>query len=209
MAYLKSHQLVAYLITQGIDDRQLLDVIAKVPRELFIPEVMRHQAYDNHALPIGNGQTISKPYTVAKMTQLLDLKPQDRVLEIGTGSGYQTAILAHLVNDIYSVERIQSLQDEAKLNLANLGIHHVHMRHADGWQGWQEAAPFDAIIVTAAAHEVPQALLAQLAEGGRLVLPVGKSEQHLYKIVKQQGQYHSHIIETVRFVPLVAGELDS
>jgi len=168
---------------------------------------MVHQAYDNNALPIGQGQTISQPYIVAKMTQMLELQRNSRVLEVGTGSGYQTAILSHLVEHVFSVERIKSLQWEAKRRLKQLDIYNVSTKHGDGWQGWAAKAPFDAIIVTAAAQKVPQALLDQLADGGRLVIPVGEDEQQLYKIIRKGDEFISQLIETVRFVPLVAGDL--
>ncbi|EEX42974.1 protein-L-isoaspartate O-methyltransferase [Vibrio furnissii CIP 102972] len=166
-----------------------------------------HQAYDNNALPIGQGQTISQPYIVAKMTQMLALKRDSRVLEVGTGSGYQTAVLAQLVDHVFSIERIKSLQWEAKRRLKQLDIYNVSTKHGDGWQGWPAKGPFDAIIVTAAAPVVPQALLAQLAEGGRLVIPVGEEEQQLLHIVRQGDQFVTQVVEMVRFVPLVAGDL--
>lgn len=192
---------------QGIDDPQILSVMRQIPRELFIPQAMSHQAYEGNALPIGDGQTISQPYIVAKMTQLLALSPRDKVLEIGTGSGYQTAVLSQLVEHVYSLERIKALQWSAKRRLKQLDMYNISTKHADGWQGWQNKAPFDAILVTAAASQVPNALLEQLNEGGRLVIPVGEQHQQLLKITRHGAQWVQEAIETVNFVPLVAGEL--
>ncbi|MGY2575857.1 protein-L-isoaspartate(D-aspartate) O-methyltransferase [Vibrio sp. C8] len=207
MANPKADKLIQFLLANGITDQQVLQVIHQLPREYFVSQAMVHQAYDNNALPIGQGQTISQPYIVAKMTQMLALQRQSRVLEVGTGSGYQTAILSHLVEHVFSVERIKSLQWEAKRRLKQLDIYNVSTKHGDGWQGWATKAPFDAIIVTAAAEKVPQALLDQLADGGRLVIPVGEDEQQLYKIIRKGDEFISQLIETVRFVPLVAGDL--
>ncbi|WP_375751323.1 protein-L-isoaspartate(D-aspartate) O-methyltransferase [Vibrio sp. HN007] len=201
------NNLIEFLSSSGIQDARVLDAIRRVPRERFVSEAMMHQAYDNNALPIAHGQTISQPYIVAKMTELLELKSDSKILEIGTGSGYQTAVLAQLVDKVYSVERIKALQWEAKRRLKQLDIYNVSTKHADGWQGWPGKAPFDAILVTAAASEVPAALLDQLSDGGRLIVPVGGSEQQLLKIVKSGEEYLSSVIEQVRFVPLVAGEL--
>ncbi|CAM2741605.1 protein-L-isoaspartate(D-aspartate) O-methyltransferase [Vibrio ordalii] len=207
MANPHADRLIEFLIANGIQAQTVLDAIHCLPRESFVSQAMMHQAYDNNALPIGQGQTISQPYIVAKMTQLLELEPQSKVLEIGTGSGYQTAVLAQLVEHVYSIERIKSLQWGAKRRLKQLDIYNVSTKHGDGWLGWDAKAPFDAIIVTAAAEFVPNALLDQLAEGGRLVIPVGSSDQQLLKIVRQGDDFIYHIIEMVRFVPLVAGDL--
>ncbi|ASF99035.1 protein-L-isoaspartate O-methyltransferase [Vibrio sp. V09_P4A23P171] len=207
MANPHADRLIEFLIANGIQDQTVLDAIHCLPRESFVSQAMMHQAYDNNALPIGQGQTISQPYIVAKMTQLLELEPQSKVLEIGTGSGYQTAVLAQLVEHVYSIERIKSLQWDAKRRLKQLDIYNVSTKHGDGWLGWDAKAPFDAIIVTAAAEFVPNALLDQLTEGGRLVIPVGSSEQQLLKIVRQGDDFISNTIEMVRFVPLVAGDL--
>ena len=185
--------LLDQLRAQGIQDEQVLNALAAVPREKFVDEAFEQKAWDNIALPIGQGQTISQPYMVARMTELLELTPQSRVLEIGTGSGYQTAILAHLVQHVCSVERIKGLQWQA--------------RHGDGWQGWQARAPFDAIIVTAAPPEIPTALMTQLDEGGILVLPVGEEHQYLKRVRRRGGEFIIDTVEAVRFVPLVKGEL--
>ncbi|WP_313654690.1 protein-L-isoaspartate(D-aspartate) O-methyltransferase [Pantoea sp.] len=199
--------LLTQLRQQGIDDENLLKALSDVPRERFIDEAFEHKAWDNVALPIGSGQTISQPYMVARMTALLALNPHSRVLEIGTGSGYQTAILAHLVDHVYSVERIKGLQWQAKRRLKQLDLHNVSTRHGDGWQGWPSRGPFDAIIVTAAPPEIPIALIAQLAEGGIMVLPVGEEQQVLKRLRRQGEEVVEEIIEPVRFVPLVQGDL--
>ncbi|ATA22760.1 protein-L-isoaspartate O-methyltransferase [Brenneria goodwinii] len=199
--------LLDLLRRQGIQDERLLQAIAAVPRERFVDEAFEHKAYENTALPIGSGQTISQPYMVAKMTELLGLTPVSRVLEIGTGSGYQTAILAHLVKHVCSVERIKGLQWQAKRRLKQLDLHNVSTRHGDGWQGWASRGPFDAIIVTAAPPEIPQALLDQLDEGGVMVLPVGDLSQMLQVVKRQAGEFIIQTVEAVRFVPLVKGEL--
>lgn len=199
--------LIAQLTHLGIKDRSVLKAIAAVPRERFVDEALSHQAYDNLSLPIGAGQTISQPYIVARMTELLKLQPSSRVLEIGTGSGYQTAVLAQLVNHVCSIERIKSLQWQTKRRLKQLDIHNVSTRHGDGWLGWPERAPFDGIIVTAAASEIPQDLIYQLADKGRLVVPVGQQQQSLQLIERKQNQYTIEIIEAVNFVPLVKGDI--
>ena len=200
-------RLIDFLVASGIQDQKVLDAIYRLPREQFVSQAMMHQAYDNNALPIGQGQTISQPYIVAKMTEILGLTRQSKVLEVGTGSGYQTAVLAQLVEHVFSIERIKALQWEAKRRLKQLDIYNVSTKHGDGWQGWAAKAPFDAIIVTAAAESVPAALLAQLAEGGVMVIPVGNEEQQLLKITRKGDDYLSEVIEMVRFVPLVAGDL--
>ncbi|OKY27701.1 MULTISPECIES: protein-L-isoaspartate(D-aspartate) O-methyltransferase [Thalassotalea] len=203
----RSGELLAQkLQSEGIKNPQVLQAIARSPRHIFIPEILAHKAYDNTALPIGQGQTISQPYIVAKMSELLlaDGTP-DSILEIGTGSGYQTSILAQLTPHVYSVERIKSLQFQAKRKLQSIDFHNISMKHGDGWKGWKSKAPFQAIIVTAAPTEVPQALLEQLADGGRLVIPVGEQTQIL-KIIKRQGnEFNEQHVEAVRFVPLVPG----
>ncbi|QJW57575.1 Protein-L-isoaspartate O-methyltransferase [Serratia plymuthica] len=199
--------LLTQLRQQGIQEERLLQAIEAVPRERFVDEALEHKAYENTALPIGSGQTISQPYMVARMTELLNLTPTSRVLEIGTGSGYQTAILAHLVQHVCSVERIKGLQWQAKRRLKQLDLHNVSTRHGDGWQGWASRGPFDAIIVTAAPPEIPPALMDQLDDGGILVLPVGEQTQTLKRIQRQGNDFVIDTVEAVRFVPLVKGEL--
>ena len=200
--------LAQKLYAQGISNPQVLQAIAKTPRHIFVPEILAHKAYDNTALPIGQGQTISQPYIVARMSELLLAEGvPDNILEIGTGSGYQTAILAQLTSAVFSVERIKALQWQAKRRLKSMDLHNISMKHGDGWQGWASKAPFHAIIVTAAPSTVPQALLEQLVEGGRLIIPVGNDKQILKVITRQENRFNEQQIEAVRFVPLVPGEL--
>ncbi|CAM2998691.1 protein-L-isoaspartate(D-aspartate) O-methyltransferase [Shewanella loihica] len=199
--------LARHLQGAGITNAEVLAVVAKTPRELFLDAALGHKAYENTALPIGQGQTISQPYIVARMTELLLESRPKRVLEIGTGSGYQAAILAQLVDELCTVERIKSLQIQARQRLKRLDLHNVSFKYGDGWQGWANKGPFDAIMVTAAASSVPQALLQQLADGGVLVIPVGEETQQLMRVVRMGDQFHSQTIEMVKFVPLVNGEL--
>jgi protein-L-isoaspartate(D-aspartate) O-methyltransferase len=202
-------QLAQLLEQEGVSDNRVLTAIANIPRDIFIPDALKHKAYQNTALPIGQGQTISQPYIVAKMTELL-LKAENtpkRILEIGTGSGYQTAILAGIFDQVFSVERIKSLQFQAKRRMNQLDFHNISMKHGDGWEGWRSKAPFDGIIVTAAAAELPQALVDQLDDGGRLIIPVGNDKQQLKCIDRKGDEFIEQTIEAVRFVPLVAGAL--
>lgn len=200
--------LAQKLHAEGISDQRVLRAIAQSPRHIFIPEILAHKAYENTALPIGQGQTISQPYIVAKMSELILAQGvPSSILEIGTGSGYQTSILAQLVEHVYSVERIKALQWQAKRKLRAMDLHNVSMKHGDGWQGWKSKAPFEAIIVTAAPTSVPQALLDQLADGGRLVIPVGDQSQVLKLITRHGDEFTEEQIEAVRFVPLVPGDL--
>ncbi|CAM2941449.1 protein-L-isoaspartate(D-aspartate) O-methyltransferase [Vibrio rarus] len=207
MGHYQAQRLSEHLMQLGISDSAVLKAMANLPRELFLSEAMRHQAYDNNALPIGQGQTISQPYIVARMTELLQLEATSKVLEVGTGSGYQTAVLSQLVERVYTIERIKTLQWDAKRRLSKLEMYNVSSKYGDGWKGWAAHAPFDAIIVTAAAAEVPFALVEQLAINGRLIIPIGETNQQLLKIVKLPSGIQSEVIENVRFVPLVQGEL--
>ena len=205
----RSGELLAQkLQSEGISNPAVLQAIAHSPRHIFVPEILAHKAYDNTALPIGQGQTISQPYIVAKMSELLlaGSRPKN-ILEIGTGSGYQTAILAQLTDKVFSVERIKALQWQAKRCLRAMDLHNVSMKHGDGWQGWRSKGPFDAIIVTAAPSSVPPALLEQLADGGRLVIPVGEQTQILKVITRDGDTFNEQQVEAVRFVPLVPGDL--
>jgi len=187
----------------------VLKAMSRVPRHEFVPVAERDSAYDDMPLPIGHEQTISQPYIVALMTELLDPRPTDRVLEVGTGSGYQAAVLAGLVAEVYSVERVPALADRAAADLARLGYANVHVRHGDGHAGWPEAAPFDAIIVTCAPEAVPPALPAQLKEGGRMVIPVGPcGDQELVLLHKIHGVLKHRSVLPVRFVPMIAGNAD-
>jgi protein-L-isoaspartate(D-aspartate) O-methyltransferase len=205
----RSGELLAQkLQNEGINNIAVLKAIAHSPRHIFVPEILAHKAYDNTALPIGQGQTISQPYIVAKMSELLlaNGRPKN-ILEIGTGSGYQTSILAQLTDKVFSVERIKALQWQAKRCLRAMELHNVAMKHGDGWLGWQSKGPFEAIIVTAAPSSVPPALLEQLADGGRLIIPVGEQTQILKIITRQGDVFNEQQVEAVRFVPLVSGDL--
>tara|TARA_R110002110_G_scaffold91264_2_gene237463 strand:- start:84717 stop:85379 length:663 start_codon:yes stop_codon:yes gene_type:complete len=199
-------RLIQRLVDQGINNDAVLDVLRTTPRHLFLDEAMAHRAYEDVALPIGFQQTLSQPYIVARMTELLlAAGPRSRVLEIGTGSGYQTAILAQLVEEVYSVERIKPLQQKARARLRQLKLRNVHMTHADGGMGWPERGPFDGIMATAAPERIPEELLQQLAMGGRLVIPVGGDSQHLQVVDRTVEGYETTIVEAVRFVPLLPG----
>ncbi len=200
-----ARRLVERLRAEGITHAGVLEVIQATPRHLFMPESLAHKAYENTALPIGKGQTISQPLMVASMTQLLIQHQCQQVLEIGTGSGYQTAILAQLVAHVYSVERIAELQYQAKRRLNKLDLHNVSMRHGDGWEGWASKAPFDGIIVTAAASTIPIALLQQLADGGVMVIPVGEQTQRLMVVRRFGDSFEYKELAEVKFVPLVPG----
>ncbi|MBC7221671.1 protein-L-isoaspartate(D-aspartate) O-methyltransferase [Candidatus Bipolaricaulota bacterium] len=200
-------ELVAELRQKGIRDPRVLSALEKVPRHLFVLPEFIHLAYDDRPLPIGLGQTISQPYIVALSTEALALSPEDRVLEIGTGSGYQTAILAELAKEVFTVERIPELSWEAQERLRKLGYTNVRFRVGDGTKGWPEEAPFPAILVTAAAPRVPPSLLSQLAEGGRLVIPVGgRFQQDLWLVRKEGGRPVYEHLCPVSFVPLIGEE---
>ncbi len=189
---------------RGIRDERVLAAMRKVPRHLFVPKGFERAAYEDRPLPIGEGQTISQPYIVAVMTEQLELQPQDRVLEVGTGSGYQAALLAELAGSVISIERLASLADQARENLARAGVTGVQVVVGDGTEGYPPEAPYDAIIVTAASPGVPQPLIDQLAEGGRLIAPVGPREcQDLIKLVKREGRVESIPLGGVCFVPLI------
>ena len=203
-------RLAQLLIQVGIKNPQVLEAIARVPREAFVQPALTHKAYENTALPIGKGQTISQPAIVARMTEIIleSEKPVKQVLEIGTGCGYQTAVLAQLIDRVCTVERIASLQFQAKRILRQLDLHNISFKHGDGWKGWSSKAPFDAILVTAAAASVPTKLLEQLSDGGIMVIPIGTEEQVLKKIVRNGDDYQINDIANVKFVPLVAGETE-
>jgi protein-L-isoaspartate(D-aspartate) O-methyltransferase len=208
--YTRSAQALSDLLQrEGVEDKEVLKAIAQIPRHIFIDDVLKHKAYQNTALPIGQGQTISQPYIVARMTELMRLAGvKSKVLEIGTGSGYQTAVLAKTFDKVYSVERIKALQWQAKRRLHQLDLYNVTMKHGDGWQGWQSQAPFNGIIVTAAATIIPPELLAQLADGGVLLAPIGEVEQKLTMVIRQGDSFTEHVIAPVRFVPLVPGDIE-
>lgn len=200
-------RLVERLKEQGVSDPRVLERIRTVPRHLFVDEALSSRAYEDTALPIGLGQTISQPYVVARMTEaLLGDSPPAKVLEIGTGCGYQTAVLAGLVRQVFTVERLGALQRRARQLIRGLDLYNVQFRHGDGWQGWPKNAPFDGIIVTAAPESVPQSLLEQLADGGRLVLPVGpRRGQELLEIRRRGNALEQRSLGAVSFVPLLGG----
>lgn len=199
-------RLVARLKEQGIDHGEVLDAMACVPRHIFIDEALAHRAYEDTALPIGHGQTISQPFVVALMSATLFNAPRRRVLELGTGSGYQTAILAELCQKVYSVERVEPLLQRARLRFDALGLGNVVARVGDGYRGWPEQGPFDGILVTAAPRRLPQGLLAQLDVGGRMVVPVGDGGlQELKVIDRGPDGFVEEVVEYVRFVPMLKG----
>ena len=192
------------IAARGITDVNVLAAFRKVPRHLFVSEALRDQAYGDYPLPIGEQQTISQPYIVAEMTQALELKKDDRVLEIGTGSGYQAAILAEIVYRVYTIERIRTLYVQTRKLLDKLQYHSIVMRCSDGTSGWQDEGPFDAIIVTAGAPDVPEKMLDQLAEGGRMVVPVGNQHsQELIKLTKDESGIQRSNLGGCRFVKLI------
>jgi protein-L-isoaspartate(D-aspartate) O-methyltransferase len=187
---------------RGVREERVLSALTKVERHRFVPPEYRSDAYADHPLPIGQGQTISQPYIVALMTALLELKGMEKVLEVGTGSGYQAAILAELAKEVYTVEIVPALAESARIRLLDLGYRNIRVKAGDGYQGWPEVAPFDGIMVTAAPNQVPEPLLRQLKEGGRMVIPVGTSFQKLKKIVKRGGKIEITDVLPVRFVPM-------
>jgi protein-L-isoaspartate(D-aspartate) O-methyltransferase len=192
----------AQIEARGICDARVLAAMRKVPRHLFVPTEEQVEAYIDYPLAIGHGQTISQPYVVAFMTEALELKPRDRVLEIGTGSGYQAAILAELVSKVYSIEIVEPLAKEAEARLRRMGYSNVQVRAGDGYRGWPDAAPFDAIIVTAAPDHIPQPLVDQLREGGRMVLPLGLWDQELVRLRRTREGILRESLLPVRFVPM-------
>jgi len=203
LAAQRQRMVTEQLKARGISDERVLNAMNKVPREEFVPPDSRAGSYEDGPLPIGYGQTISQPYIVAFMTEQLRLKPSDRVLEIGTGSGYQAAILAELVSEVYSIEIVEPLAKNAKATLQRLGYENVHVKIGDGYKGWPEVAPFDAMIVTCAPDKVPQPLVDQLKDDGRMVIPVGdRFAQELYLLEKKNGQLKQSATLPVRFVPM-------
>lgn len=209
----KALPLINTIRELGVDDETVLNVMGSIDRSLFLPPTLTHKAYENNALPIGQGQTLSQPYTVARMSAILRQHMQEQgiktpqILEIGTGSGFQTAVLTQLFTHVYSIERIKSLQFQARRRLRHLDFYNFSLKHGDGWEGWPSKGPFDGIIVTAAAASLPEALLAQLSPKGCLLIPVGESNQQLYLYQRKGDEFTHQIIEAVKFVPLVPGEL--
>jgi protein-L-isoaspartate(D-aspartate) O-methyltransferase len=197
------------IAARGVRDRRVLEAMRAVPRHLFVPQSYSAEAYDDYPLPIGSGQTISQPYIVAFMAEALALKGSERVLEIGTGSGYQTAVLSLLAQEIYTVERIAVLLERARATLASLKIDNVEFRLGDGFYGWEEEAPFDAIVLSAAPSDIPNAMLRQLADGGRLVAPVGPlGAQTLVRTTRRGAHFDTEALFDVAFVPMRHGVSD-
>jgi protein-L-isoaspartate(D-aspartate) O-methyltransferase len=208
-AALRSQMVEEQLKARGRDitNQRVLEAMGTVPRHEFVPEKLRYAAYRDHPLDIGHGQTISQPYIVAFMTQQLAPKATDRVMEIGTGSGYQAAVLSPLVQEVYTIEIVEPLARRAEGDLKRLGYKNVKVKSGDGYQGWPEAAPFDAIIVTCAPENVPQPLVDQLKEGGRMIIPVGPDgRQDLYLLEKKGGKVQQRAVLPVRFVPMTGGK---
>lgn len=200
-------KLVERLREAGVRDLAVLHAFDRIPRHRFVPEAVRHRAYEIAALPIGHDQTISRPTVHATHLSLAELNGDERVLEVGTGSGFQTALLATLADEVYSVERVEPLADRARTRLRELGVDGIRVRTGDGSRGWPGAAPFDVILVGAAAPDVPAALERQLAEGGRLVVPVGDDDgQRLLLVRRRDGELEREVVERSRFVPLVGEE---
>ncbi len=200
-------RMVERLLQQGISDEKVLAVMGAIPRHIFVDEALASRSYEDTALPIGHNQTISQPYIVAKMTELLlEDGPLSNVLEIGTGCGYQTAVLASLVDKVYSVERIGPLLKKAKNHLWDLKLKNISYQHSDGGWGWPEFAPYDGILVAAAPAEIPETLLQQMAIGGVMLIPVGyKYSQQLFKVTRDESGFHREILEPVSFVPFLSG----
>lgn len=206
-------RLVQRLMDQGVSNWEVLDVMRNTPRHIFLDEALSHRAYEDTALPIGFGQTLSQPYIVARMTEILlgAAGSLDKVLEVGTGSGFQTSVLAQLVKQVYSVERIKPLQDKAKQRLRDLGLRNVRFKHSDGGFGWPEVGPFNAILSAAAPQIMPKELLAQLAPNGVLVIPIGGDKQELHLVMRDgdSENFITQVLEPVKFVPLKSGTVDA
>ncbi len=203
--------VIEQIESRGIKNKRVLKAMRTVPRHLFVHEKLRNLSYTDQPLPIGEGQTISQPYIVALMTELIEPEKNDRILEIGTGSGYQAAVLAELCKEVYTIEIIESLANSAEMRLKSMGYENIKVRHGDGFQGWEEHAPFNGIIVTAAPEKVPPPLLEQLAEDGRMIIPVGPQWmwQELYLIKKINGKIIKEKIAPVRFVPMTGKGVES
>jgi protein-L-isoaspartate(D-aspartate) O-methyltransferase len=201
-ARLREQMVADQIAARGVKDALTLGAMRRVPRHLFVPDRERAQAYADHPLPIGHAQTISQPYIVGFMTEALGLSGGETVLEVGTGSGYQAAVLSQIAGRVYTIEIVEPLAEEAKQRLARLGYGNVQVRAGDGYRGWPEAAPFDAIMVTAAAPRIPEALKDQLKDGGRLVIPVGDESQELVVVVRRADRFEERRVLPVRFVPM-------
>ncbi len=203
-ASLRERMVEEQIIARGVKDKKVIEVMKKVPRHLFVPEEYRQYSYEDEPLPIGEGQTISQPYIVAYMTEILELKEDDKVLEVGTGSGYQTAILAEIVKEVYTVEIIESLSKRAQKVLKELGYENIYFKIGDGTYGWKEHSPYNAILVTAAPSKIPESLQNQLDDGGRMIIPVGSFFQELVLVIRQKNKFKKKKLIPVRFVPLVS-----
>ncbi len=202
----KQQMVKQQIVDRGIKDTKVIAAMKDVDRHVYVPKNYRDMAYSDRPLPIGNGQTISQPYIVALMTELLELEEGEKVLEIGTGSGYQAAVLSHITSEVYSIEIIEELAEQAKDNLQKQGYDSIKLKIGDGYKGWEEYAPFDAIIVTCAPSDIPEPLKEQLAEGGRMVIPIGdKFIQELVLFEKKNGELEKQEISSVRFVPMLDG----
>ncbi|MBW2992320.1 protein-L-isoaspartate(D-aspartate) O-methyltransferase [Candidatus Woesearchaeota archaeon] len=210
LASARDHMIEYDLKGRNITDKKVLDVMAKVPRHEFVPSHYKDKAYEDYALPISRGQTISQPYIVALMTQTLDIKPTDKVLEIGTGSGYQAAVLSELAKEVYTIEIIEALANGAKYDLDKLNYDNIKVKNADGYFGWEEYAPFDAIMITAAADHIPPPLIEQLKDNGKLIIPLGSTKyyQTLTLVTKQGEELKTKYISSVRFVPMIGEALN-
>jgi len=204
--YKRNSMVEEQIEARGVKDKSVLSAMRKVERHLFVPKELEEAAYEDHPLPIGYGQTISQPYIVAYMTEAAMLGKDDKVLEIGTGSGYQAAILAEIAKEVYTIEIIKELADEADDRLEKLDYKNIHVKHGDGYKGCPEFAPFDAIIVTAAPPDIPDELVKQLKIGGRMVVPIGSFDQELYLITKTEKGIDKNRLLPVRFVPMTSGE---
>ena len=204
----RNRMVQRHLVERGIKNPRVLDAFRTVPRHKYLPEKTRRQAYDDESIPIGEKQTITPPYDVAFMTEVLDPKPTDKVYEVGTGSGYQASILSRLVKEVYSVEIHESLSKRATKVIKEVGYNNVHTRHGDGYEGWPEAAPFDAIIVTCAPQKIPKPLIEQLKEGGRMVIPLGdRFTQSVHLVIKKDGKLIDKVLKPTLFVPMTGKAL--
>lgn len=205
-AYKRKKMVEDQIIARGVKDEKVIAAMLKVPRHEFVPDKWKDHAYEDHPLPIGFGQTISQPYIVASMTEVLDIKKSDKVFEVGTGSGYQAAVLAELAGTVYTIEIVKELAERAQDTLKRLGYRNITVKHGDGYKGMPEFSPFDAIIVTAAPPEIPEELVKQLKMGGRMVLPLGEDYQELVLIKKTEKGIEKKILYPVRFVPMIKGK---
>ena len=203
-------RLITRLKEQGIQNADVLNVMRELPRHLFVDEALASRAYEDTALPIGHGQTISQPFIVARMTEVLlaGIPSKQKILEVGTGSGYQTSVLSRLVDRVFSVERISPLQNQARERFYQLKLNNIKLKHSDGSWGWEDNAPYDGIIVTCAPEEVPESLLLQLAPNGRLVIPVGGSHKQSLRVIDRNGNsFEQQELDAVSFVPLLSGQI--